>query len=250
MPYERTTGLIIRTYDWSETSRIVIFYSRDLGKLRLLAKGGRRLKSNFEVSLDLISVCSIVWLRKSFQTSTTSGLEILTEARALESFPVLRLNMKALNLAYYIAELLMEGTQDYDPHPGLYDLALSCLRRLGQPGEMPQALATEWEQGYLQETGHAPVSDSCAMCGLAASDWPLGPKFYSVSNGGFICADCQTNPQCRDVVALSDEACRYWQAGSQVWPELSIPAQRMVRKLSGDSVCYYLGKKPRLLDFQ
>ena len=130
MAYETATGLIIRTYDWSETSRIVVVWTRQFGKVRLLAKGGRRLKSNFEVALDLLTVCSIVWLRKH----SAGGLEILTEARAEERFPTLRTDLKALNAGYYIAELLGEGTQEYDPHPGLYDAALAALRRLGGYG--------------------------------------------------------------------------------------------------------------------
>ena len=45
MPAEKAVGLVVRTTDWSETSRIATIWTRELGKVRVLAKGGRRLKS-------------------------------------------------------------------------------------------------------------------------------------------------------------------------------------------------------------
>src|SRR5688572_33104694 len=110
MALECATALVIRFTDYSETSRIVTLYTRELGKVRGLAKGGRRLKSNFEVALDLLTLCDIVLIRKS------SGLDLLTEARVRERFPQLRSDLAALYAGYYIAELLGDWTQDHDPH--------------------------------------------------------------------------------------------------------------------------------------
>src|ERR1700681_2988036 len=112
MPPERATALVIRGTDFSETSRIVTLWTKELGKVRALAKGGRRLKSNFDVALDLLTVCSIVLLRKS-----SGSLDLLTEAQVVERFPRLRTQLPALYAGYYIAELLADWTEDYDPHP-------------------------------------------------------------------------------------------------------------------------------------
>src|SRR5436309_6909874 len=128
MPSEKATGLVIRTADWSETSRIATLWTRELGKVRVLAKGGRRLKSNFESALDLLTLCSIVFLRKS-----SGGLDLLTEAQVAERFPRLRADLSALYAAYYVAELLADWTEDYDPHPSLFDEVLETLRTLGTP---------------------------------------------------------------------------------------------------------------------
>src|SRR4051812_37983510 len=109
MPLEKATALVIRNTDWSETSRISTLWTRELGKVRCLAKGGRRLKSNFESALDLLSVCGIVLLRK-----TSGSLDLLTEAQVQERFPKLRGDLGALYAAYYVAELLGDWTEDYD----------------------------------------------------------------------------------------------------------------------------------------
>src|SRR5919202_6707472 len=129
MPAEKAVGLVVRTHDWSETSRIAVIWTREFGKVRVLAKGGRRLKSNFEVALDLLTVCSIVLLRKS-----SGGLELLTEAQVVERFPALRADLPALYAAYYVAELLADWTEEYDPHPALFDEARATLADLQEPG--------------------------------------------------------------------------------------------------------------------
>src|SRR5437870_4961510 len=129
MSMEKATALVIRGSDFSETSRIVTLWTREFGKVRALAKGGRRLKSNFDVALDLLTVCDIVFIRK-----TSGNLDLLTEAQVQERFPQLRCDLAALYAAYYVAELLDAWTQDYDPHALLFDEALVTLRKLGLSG--------------------------------------------------------------------------------------------------------------------
>src|SRR3954469_3219907 len=123
---EKALALVLRTTDWSETSRIATLWMREFGKVRALAKGGRRLRSDFEYALGALTLCSIVCLRKA-----SGSLDLLTEAQVVQRFPRLSTDLPALYAAYYVAELLTEGTQDYDPHPLLFDEALDTLRTLG-----------------------------------------------------------------------------------------------------------------------
>src|SRR6516162_10134444 len=148
MSAEKAQALVLRTTDGSETSRIATLWTREFGKIRVLAKGGRRLKSNFESALDLLSLCSIVFLRKS-----SGSLDLLTEAQVLERFPRLRLDLPALYGAYYIAELLGDWTEDYDPHPLLYEEALTTLRSLGEPAVDTGLRLARFELVMLRELG-------------------------------------------------------------------------------------------------
>ena len=65
MPMEKATALVLRTTDFRETSRVVILWTREFGKVHALAKGGRRLRSQFEFALDLLNLCDIVLIRKT-----------------------------------------------------------------------------------------------------------------------------------------------------------------------------------------
>src|SRR5689334_10722529 len=158
MPAEKATALVLRTTDWSETSRIATLWTREFGKVRVLAKGGRRLKSNFENALDLLTSCSIVLLRKS-----SGSLDLLTEAQVVRRFPHLRQELPALYAGYYLAELLGDLTQDYDPHPILFDAALATLENLTGPTTGP--CLAHFELVLLRELGILPRFDTCATCG-------------------------------------------------------------------------------------
>jgi DNA repair protein RecO (recombination protein O) len=236
MPAEKATGIVVRTYDWSETSRIAVIWTREFGKVRVLAKGGRRLKSSFEVALDLLTVCSIVLLRKS-----SGGLDLLTEARVEERFGGLRRNLRALYAGYYVAELLGEGTQDYDPHPALFELSLETLRKLSAGGDVA-SLTAAYELGWLGELGLRPVLDRCVVCQNA--NLGDGPLLFSAIAGGVVCLNCATTQ--RDRRSISREALTTLEeltAGE-------LPAiTSEVRQILGHYVSTVLGKRPRLLGY-
>jgi DNA repair protein RecO (recombination protein O) len=243
MPAEKATGIVIRTSDWSETSRIATIFTREFGKVRVLAKGGRRLKSDFEVALDLLTICNIVFLRKH------GGLDLLTEARAEERFPGLRSNLSALYSGYYIAELLGEGTQDYDPHPLLYDEALAALRVLNSALGDVSARTMQFELVWLHELGYRPRFDACAVCGADNPSTPRGWTF-SPAAGGLLCAKCEAAQN--DKRPVSDavlDKLRELDDPRRTAPPIA-PLQRVeLRQLLGHYVSYVLGRRPKLLGY-
>jgi len=254
MSAEKAQALVLKTTDWSETSRIATLWTREFGKVRVLAKGGRRLKSNFENALDLLTLCRIVFLRKS-----SSSLDLLTEAQVVERFPRLRSDLPALYAAYYIAELLSDWTEDYDPHPVLFDEALATLRTLGQAETIAQTTGprlARFELVLLRELGYTPTLISCAVCGremlpaveprTVVSGWA-----FSSAAGGMVCPECF--PTRRDTMNLSPET---WQAlrdlseKEDAWQQAFSAAVRAeLRRILNDYVTYLLGRRPRLLPY-
>jgi len=246
MPSEKAHALVLRTTDWSETSRIAALWTREFGKVRALAKGGRRLKSNFENALDLLTYCGIVFLRKS-----PGSLDLLTEAQVVRRFPRLRTDLAALYAAYYVAELLEDMTEEHDPHPLLFDAALETLDYLGSPRSGEPAVGpavVRFELVLLRELGYSPALETCAACGSAADE--RRPAF-SCAAGGLVCPNCVAG--CRDRQPLSPAALemlralrgpedardRPWDAG----------ARREVRQLLGHYVAHLLGRRPRLAPY-
>ena len=178
MAAEKALAIVLRTTDWSESSRIATLWTREWGKVRALAKGGRRLRSAFENALDLLTVCSIVLLRKS-----SGGLDLLTEAQVVQRFPRLQADLSALYSAYYVAELLSDWTQDLDPHPVLFDEVLATLSDLGEPeaGRSIGLRVMRFEMVFLRELGYQPVLAECANCGC---DLPDAGLSFSPAAGG------------------------------------------------------------------
>jgi len=239
---EKARGLVIRTTDWSETSRIATIWTREFGKVRVLAKGGRRLKSNFESALDLLTLCSIVLLRKSSGT-----LDLLTEAQVMRRFPQLRRQLPALYAATYVAELLGEGTEDYDPHPALFDEAVRTLEALGTPEVQTGPCLAHFELAFWRELGYGLVLKKCVACESPVGDEKL---VFSAAHGGVLCGNCRIGQ--KQTRNLSPEA---WQrlvelgASADSRGNWNGGVESEIRLLLNDYVTYWWGRRPRLLPY-
>lgn len=239
MPAEAATALVVRASDWSETSRIVTLFTREWGKIRALAKGGRRLRSNFEIAFDLLTVCRVMVIRKGH-----GGLDLLTEAQVKQRFAILRKNLPALYVGYYLAELLVGGTQDYDPHPVLYDAAISTLESL-EAGRNPALAATEFELAWLREVGYSPRLDACAVCGGSVEGENV---LWSPVMGGAVCPRCRS--RVLEGIRLSSNSWLWLRRLSQgeALPAC-LPPPSDVRQALGLTVTQVLGRRPKMLRY-
>lgn len=238
MATEKATALVLRTTDWSETSRIATLFTRQFGKVRALARGGRRLKSSFDNGLDLLTLCDIVLLRK-----TSGGLDLLTEAVVVRRFPNLQRDLNALYAGYYVGELLSDWTQDLDPHPALFDEAVAALSELGD--STPQRVL-RFEMVFLAELGYRPVLDRCASCegGLPASGLA-----YSAEAGGVLCPRCQHGPGERRPLSRGAVEGMGLLLGDDWRGPLDAGVRAELRAVLGHTVTHLRGRPPRLLPY-
>jgi len=183
MSLQKTDALVIRQTDFSETSKVVTFFTREFGKISAIAKGARRLKGPFEAAIDLLTTCRIVFIRKS-----TGGLDILTEAQLASRFRPAGRELFRLYAGYYVAELLCDLTEEYDPHPDLFDEACNTLQSLAE-GPDANRTAIRFELAVLREIGQLPAFDVCMGCGTPVT--PSQTYGFWVSQGGLVCANCR-----------------------------------------------------------
>ena len=241
MSTEKTDALVIRQTDFSETSKVLTFFTREFGKISVIAKGARRLKGPFEAALDLLSVCRIVFIRKS-----TQGLDILTEAQLASRFKPAGRDMSRLYGGYYVAELLGDLTEEYDPHPLLFDDAVATLTALAQDTHVDRNIV-RFELGILREIGQLPAFDACIACGKPVTS--SASYGFWVSQGGLICQSCRHEKfeqrllhagTIRLLQALADR--------DAAFERLTIsPAQvKEIRHVVTAAISHALGRRPKM----
>ena len=208
MASEKAIALVLRVIDFSETSCVVTLFTREFGKLTGLAKGGRRLKGPFESALDLLALVRLVFLRKS-----SDAFDLLTEAKLKRRFRGHDRDLSAYYAGYYVAELLIELTDDYDPHPALFDLAEQTLAGLSSGGPAP-LLIFRYELAALDILGFLPVLEICAECG---ANVPLtGRVAFGAIQGGVLCSRCRPGkPHVISVSAWSVTRSRGWRVATE-----------------------------------
>ncbi len=245
MSSEKAIAIVLRVVEFSETSSVVTLFTREFGQIHALAKGARRPKGPFESALDLLSICRVVFLRKSSDT-----LDLLTEAKLERRFRGLGRDLSRLYAGYYVAELLNELTDVYDAHPALFDVAAETLRRLSEPGRLPP-LVLRFELTTLKLLGHMPSLENCVECGQHVE--LAGRVFFALSEGGVLCARCR--PGHRQVVALRAGVLRAMETfadlESRAWERLELERglQGELRGVLNRYLWNLLGRQPRMHEY-
>jgi DNA repair protein RecO (recombination protein O) len=153
MPLTDTSGIVLRTSDWSETSLIVTWFTRDFGKLRTVAKGAHRPKSAFRGKLDLFYLDDLV-----FVPSRRGELHTLAECYVENPFPRIRERLDAFNAACYCCELVDISTEPEGPVPPLFQLLTESLAALDAAPPSPLFIA-RFELLALDALGFRPDVD-------------------------------------------------------------------------------------------
>ncbi len=150
MNLARTTGLVLRTRPLTDTSLIVLWLTRDFGRLATVAKGARRAKSPFRGQLDLFYLADL-----SFARSRHSDLHTLREVRLLESHAGLRPELIYVQQASYCAALIEQTAEPDAAMPAIFETFSSLLRQLPQHPAQPQTIFG-FEMKWLDELGMKP----------------------------------------------------------------------------------------------
>jgi len=186
----KDTAICIRAIDYSETSQILTFFTRDTGKIGAIAKGSKRQKSSFGGPFEIFSYGKIV-----FAESNKDKLSTLTEFESSfggAGFSALSTNLFTLNCCLFGAELLNKLTHDYDPHPQLFDDFFQFLQNAGEGTNNSDTLTLLilFQLSLLKEVGLKPILSHCVNC---RNDFNMGSAqvYFSSLSNGLICRDCE-----------------------------------------------------------
>ncbi|MES2537266.1 MAG: DNA repair protein RecO [Pseudomonadota bacterium] len=144
-------SFVLHSYPYKETSLIVDVFSRDYGRVALIAKGAKRPHSTLRGVLQTFQPLAVGWSGKS---------EIRTLTSAEWVGGLLPLEKSALLCGFYLNELLVKLLARDDPHPALFDHYVATLNQLAHNEPAPIVLR-KFELALLKETGVATDFTTC-----------------------------------------------------------------------------------------
>ncbi len=182
----RTEGLVLRGYRMSESSKVAVIYTRESGKLRLVARGARRPRSKFGASLEPMTWGTYVFYRRE-----NRDLQTLSEGDILYPFGGIKQAYRRMAHACVVCDLLNHMTVDEDRNPLLYSVTLDTLRWM----ETIEEWAIEIPLWYFQlkaasALGYRPHLSGCVRCGQRLSGVRVR---FSPFEGGALCNGCDTS---------------------------------------------------------
>jgi DNA repair protein RecO (recombination protein O) len=189
MPLEKSEAVILKMFNWSESSRTVVFFTRDFGKLPLVDKGGRSLKSKRGRLLRFAR------LEITFYSSQKESNGYISDCEMLKSYS-LEAEGSLGRLAYASAacELLYLLLPERESHPSLYAYLLTFLQKVQDVDKHNlTAVFLTFFLRTMSQLGYHPSLAYCAGCGKEAEGFvlPGDRALFSPQRGGLVCPSCQ-----------------------------------------------------------
>jgi DNA repair protein RecO (recombination protein O) len=192
----RVEGVVLQHSDWGEADRLLTILTREIGKIRAVAKGVRKPRSRKAGHLEPFTRSTILLARGR-------DLYILTQAEAKETYFAIKDDLVRLGYAYYIIELLTSFTYEEGENRSLYRLLTNTLSRLDR-GDDPNLLVHYYEIRLLDLVGYRPQLFTCAQC---EAEIQAEDQFFSALSGGVLCPKC--GRPSLDARPISTHALRY-----------------------------------------
>jgi DNA repair protein RecO (recombination protein O) len=176
----RVSAVVLRHKDWGEADQLLTLYTRELGKVRAVAKGARKVTSRKAGHLQPFTQVTL-------QLARGRDLLIVTQAETINAFLAIGADLLKTGYASYVIELLDRFTYDDDGgHSSTFKLLVETLDRLEKESDAWLAVRY-YEMRLLDYVGFRPQLIDCVNCGreILPED-----QFFSFSAGGAICPRC------------------------------------------------------------
>lgn len=245
MPLVKATGIVLKSRKWGEADRIVTFYTKELGKIRGVGRGARRLKSRFGASLEPFTLCQLNLFEKP-----GDSLFRISHVDLVASCQSLREDLDRMGAAARMVNVVTAVTPDADPDPQLFDTLAQGLASLSQ-SEDPSFTALLFQIRLLGLTGFRPQTDHCAACGKTRL---VGEPQFSPLAGGLVCPTCASRQRAR-CISLSRGSLSFLQQAIRLAPAVvtRLRATGQVRHEIEDAIEGYVtvvaGKRLPPMDF-
>lgn len=177
MMLEKCEGIVIKTIDYGETNKIITLYTREWGKVGVMARGAKKPNSR-------LSAITQPFTYGYFLVQRSSGLGLLQQGDILNSLRTLKEDIFLTAYASFIMELTEKSTDEKKPNPFHFELLYQTLQYMNE-GFDAEILMYIYEMKMLNTLGLYPILDKCAVCG--ATD---GHFSFSIKEGGLICHRC------------------------------------------------------------
>ncbi len=240
MSLVRTEAVILRTTNYSETSKVYRVYTLEHGLQSVIAKGIRRPCNRMLGVLETLNHVDLIYYKKRGRTLFT-----LSQAAIVETFNGLADDLHRYYRASALAEIVLKLGMEEEGNEQIFRLLIHGLRTLSRrPLKTLGDRTLSYIWGMLALLGYAPGLGPCVNCGKKTGD----ETFYSFSvrGGGLICDTCSDeaagdiyNVSARMIDVLSAERVGYL-AG------LNEREEEDLLRLTEDYVGYHIQDRSRL----
>ncbi len=181
---QETEAIVLKTIDWKETSKVVVFYTARHGKVSAIAKGVKRVKNSSIESIEPFTLVELIYYNKEDR-----DLQIVSKCAIKRFFGEMRQDLLKMAYASYVIQLVDELVSGRERSEALFDLAAETLAAIEKAREL-ELIVRAFELKLVKILGYLPLLESCVSCRRPLRDLP---DYLAMSNssGGIICRNCR-----------------------------------------------------------
>lgn len=172
-------GIVLKERAVGEQDKFIDILTKSKGLLELSVKGARKINGKASASTQLFAYSRFCYEQRKERL-------YLNSAEPIHIFYNLRNSLSRLSLASYFAEVLRFSTAELTDSGNVLRLFLNTLHFLEKGLRSEKMLKAVFELRLLSEIGYMPDVLACRECGVFEPE----ELYFSVSDGGFCCADC------------------------------------------------------------
>lgn len=176
----KVEGIVIRTVDYGEANRILHVLTKEAGKISMMARGAKKVKSRFSAISQPFTHGEFVIYRSSAQAMGT-----INSGELINSHQRLREELVLSAYAAYLAELTSRLVEEGVPVPHIFAQLAAAFEAM-EEGKDAAVITQVYEMDMLAVAGFMPQLHACVSCGREDGDFHL----LSGQLGGTICDRC------------------------------------------------------------
>ena len=180
----KSDAIILHSIRWQESSKIITVYSREWGKIGLIARGALRPKSTLAGLTESLNYVHCVVSNKAER-----NLQILTSIDVIDSFNHLRLEITRLPYALAIIELLNQVIEEHESNPVFFDFTIEMIQNIGK-AKSPQIVFWYFLLKLSSFLGFRPQLQKCHVC---ENERLTKSIQFNLHLGTIYCQDCYAN---------------------------------------------------------
>lgn len=183
MSIQRTEAVILRSIPFGETSKIVTALTRDHGKVSLIARGARDVKSKYGGSLELFTHVQVIFYERE-----TRDMQYLSDVAVIDPFLRIRDDLPLTYTALSIIEICQRAVHGNETTKDLFDASIQALKMIEEnPKRAMMALITF----LVLAADHLGfrLDVTCDLCPDVLSHDTLG---FNIEKGCLSCEACPT----------------------------------------------------------
>ena len=123
MQHRRDVGFVIKRINVGEADRYVTFFTRENGKMEVIAKGVRKLSSRRASSIELLNLVE-------FASVKSVKNYVLTETKLLSSCSGLKSDYAKVPAVFLMCELIDKLCVENQPHSDIFNLLFSTIKEI------------------------------------------------------------------------------------------------------------------------